>query len=250
MAAPMALDGTSLMARKGRLCVASEVWEDKASTDGTRSFTGREWHAHHELVRTRATWTIVGMAPGLIAVATSRRGDPAGTIPVSQKAAANLRVGDQLAGWLALTVAMTRASGEPGRAPRTPTDAELPGCTGAPGCKGTGPRRDIDKHSCGMCGLGRVENPRRQITSLAHQRKRNSEMRTRPYAAHNPKLKRGKMAQDKICWFYNTGSCTITTCKWKHKCGMCGDGHPGYNCAKHGRRAVNGPGRDPSGTDL
>jgi hypothetical protein len=74
MAASMAQDGTTLMARKGRLCVASEMWEDKASTDGTRSFTGREWRAYLELERTGAMWTIVGVAPGWIAVAATRRG--------------------------------------------------------------------------------------------------------------------------------------------------------------------------------
>jgi len=242
MAASMAQDGTTLMARKGRLCVASEMWEDKASTDGTRSFTGREWRAYLELERTGAMWTIVGVAPGWIAVAATRRGDPAGIIPVSQKAAANLRVGGQLAGWLVFTVAMTRASGEPGRALRATNDAEPPRCTGAHGCKGTGLHRDIDEHSCGMCVLGRVKPRRLQIMSLTRRHKRNCETRTRPYAVHNPKLKRGKMAQDKICWFYNTSTCTITTCKWKHECGMCGDGHPGYKCTKHGRGPVDGPG--------
>jgi len=165
MAASMVLDGAALMARKGRLCVASEVWEDKASTDGTR--TGREWYAYNQLVRTRATLTVIGMAPGLIAVATTRHGDPAGTVPVSQKAAANLRVGDQLASSLVLTVAMTRPSVAPGHAP--PTDAELGGCTGAHGCKGTGMPRDIDEHSCGMCVLGRVETKRQNRRRRKHR---------------------------------------------------------------------------------
>ena len=70
--------------------------------------------------------------------------------------------------------------------------------------------------SCGMCVLGRVKPRRLQIMSLARRHKRNCETRTRPCAAHNPKLKRGKIRQDdedRIYWFHDTGAGNITTCE-------------------------------------